>query len=129
MAPGTWKLEMARILIVGDSAFARNSLRLLVENGGHEVVGCAADGDQALKLFKSLQPELVTLEYLMTDKNGDVVLDEIIRHDPNAKVIMISGSGDHTIEQKVLTTGAMIFLEKPQVRRDILNVIDQVMEI
>ena len=124
-----WKLKMAKILIVDDSSFARNTLRMIVENGGHEVVGRAADGVQALELFKSLQPELVTLDYLMADKNGDAVLDEIIQHDPTAKVIMISGSGDHTIAQRVLKTGAKVFLEKPHVRRDILNAINQVMEI
>ncbi len=61
---------MPKILIVDDSAFARNMLRICVEKGGHEVVGLAIDGEQALKLFKSLNPEIVILDYLMPDTDG-----------------------------------------------------------
>lgn len=120
---------MARILIVDDSAFARNSLKRMVEEGGHEVTGLAADGKQALQLFDSLQPELVTLDYMMTGEYGDEVLDKIIRLDPKAKVIMISGMGDITIQERVLKAGAKVFLEKPYESRDILQVINQVMAI
>ena len=102
---------------------------MMAESGGHEVVGCAGNGDQALKLFNSLQPELVILDYLMPDKNGEVVLKELIQHDPSARVIMISGSGDNTIEQRALQNGAKVFVKKPCVPRDLLKVIDQVMEI
>ena len=120
---------MAQILIVDDSAFARNSLRMIVVNGGHEVVGGAGDGEQALELFKSLRPELVTLDYLMPGKSGETVLREILQHDPSAKVIMISGSSDFSMEERVLQAGAKFFVEKPYLQRDILKVIDQVMEI
>ncbi|MCH7507775.1 MAG: response regulator [Proteobacteria bacterium] len=122
-------MKMVKILIVDDSAFARNSISMMVESGGHEVVGRAEDGEQALKLFKSLHPELVMLDYLMPGKNGEVVLKEIIQHDPSARVIMISGSGDKTIEERALQTGAKVFVKKPCVPRDLLKVIDQVMEI
>ena len=120
---------MAKILIVDDSAFARNSLSMMVESGGHEVVGRAGGGEQALKLFNSLHPELVMLDYLMADKSGEAVLKEMIQHDPGVKVIMISGSGDHTIEERALQAGAKVYLAKPIVQRDLLKVIDQVVEI
>ena len=120
---------MAKILIVDDSAFARARLKMLFESGGHEVVGLAEDGEQGLKLFKSLHPELVTLDYLMTGKSGEAVLKEMIQHDPSARVIMVSGSTDNIIENRVLQAGAKAYLEKPNMKRDILKVIDQVMEI
>ena len=120
---------MAKILIVDDSAFARRSISMIVENGGHEVIGRAEDGEQALELYKCLHPELVTLDYLMEGKNGDEVLEEMIRHDPHAKVIMLSGSGDHAIEVTALETGAKVFMEKPNMYLNLLKVIDQVMEV
>jgi len=119
---------MAKILIVDDSALARNILRMHVGNGKHEVVGLAGDGEQALKLFKSLRPELVLLDYLMADKSGIEVLEEMLEHDPGARVIMVSGSGDHTIEEKALQTGVKLFLEKPCTQKNILKAIEQVME-
>jgi len=118
---------MAKILIVDDSAFARNILGRIVEEGGHEVIGRAKDGESAVELFKRLHPELVTLDYLMAGKNGEAILEEIIKHDPNAKVVMISGSGDYTVEQRVREAGAKDFVAKPFMQRDLLKVIDHVM--
>jgi two-component system chemotaxis response regulator CheY len=118
---------MAKILIVDDSAFARNIVGRIVEDGGHEVIGRAKDGESAVKLFKSLHPELVTLDYLMKGKNGETALEEIIEHDPSAKVVMISGSGDYSVEHRVRQSGARDFIGKPFLQKDLLKVIDQVM--
>lgn len=119
---------MAKILIIDDSAFTRNMIGHIVRQGGHEVVGMAGDGTEAIAQFERLRPELVTLDYLMPDKSGEAVLGEIIDLDPSARVIMISGSGDHTVEERALEKGAKHFLEKPDVPRDILRIIEQVME-
>ena len=118
---------MAKVLIVDDSAFARNVLGRIIEQGGHEVIGRAKDGESAVELFKSLHPELVTLDYLMKGKNGETILEEIIEADPAAKVVMISGSGDYTVEERALESGAKEFVSKPFMQRDLLKVIDQVM--
>ena len=120
---------MAKILIVDDSAFARKRLKLLFESGGHEIVGSVGKSEQALALFKKLRPELVTLDYVMDDKTGEVVLKEIIQLNPEAKVIMISGSSDKTLEKRALKAGAKGFIEKFNKQINILEVIDRVMEI
>ena len=119
---------MAKILIVDDSAFARNSLKVIVEQGGHEVIGGAENGKQALCLFNTLQPELVTLDFLMNGENGNEVLEELIQIDPGAKVIMISGMGDPAIPERALKSGAKSFLAKPYDQRVVLQTIDQVLE-
>jgi two-component system chemotaxis response regulator CheY len=120
---------MAKILIVDDSVFTCNLIRKFVEDGGHKVIGVAENGEKALRLYKSLQPEVVTLDYLMPDKNGAEVLKEIIQQDAKARVIMISGSGDQEIGEKVLEFGAMLYVEKSNLQRDILKAIDYVMEV
>ena len=120
---------MAKILIVDDSAFVRARLNDLFERAGHEVVGGAENAEQALALFTSLHPELVTLDHLMPGKTGEAVLKEIIQLDPNARLIMISGSGDSNIEKRVLQAGAKAFVQKIDLKKDILEVINQVMEI
>ena len=118
---------MARVLIVDDSAFARKILGRIIEQGGHEVVWRAGDGDTAVELFKRLRPELVTLDYLMTGKNGAVVLGEIIEADPGARVVMISSSGDYTVEEQARKNGARDYVAKPFMQRDLLKTIDHVM--
>ena len=120
---------MAKILIVDDSAFARNNLKIIVESGGHEVVGLAENSVQALEQFSVLNPELVMLDYLMEGKSGVEALREMILHKPLTKVIMVSGMGDSTIEKEALEVGAKIFIRKPYTQKNILETIDQVMEI
>jgi len=118
---------MTKVLIVDDSPFTRNLLGVIIKMGGHEVAGVAEDGKQALEMFRSLRPELVTLDWLMPSKSGEAVLKKIIMLDPNAKVIMITGWANKSIEGRVLAAGAKAFLEKSNVQKDLLNVIDQVM--
>lgn len=119
---------MARILIVDDSVFARSRLKRSFEGAGHEVVGVAGDGEQAFEMFKSLQPELVTLDYFMSDISGEAVLKEIIQYDPVARVLVISGSDDQSVEERVLQAGAKDFIKKFNTLGNILKAIDRVME-
>jgi two-component system chemotaxis response regulator CheY len=119
---------VSRILIVDDSRFARNRLKLIFERGGHEVVGDADCGDKALELFEKLRPDLVTLDYLMDGKNGEEVLHEIMAFDPDARVIMVSGSGDHNIERQLLEAGAKLFVTKLRSQEYFLNAVDRVMK-
>ena len=120
---------MTKILIVDDSSFARKRLKAIFERAGHEVVGSAEDGEQALTMFDTLDPDVVTLDYLMAGKNGEEVLRDIIRHDPDARVIMVSGSGDHTVEDRALSAGAKLFVGKFNSQRKFLQAIDQVMKV
>lgn len=119
---------MARVLIVDDSAFARNSLKMIVEGGGHEVVGRAENGREALDLFTTLQPEVVTLDYLMSGETGNEVLAELIQIDPSARVIMISGMGDPAIQDEAMQSGAKFFLAKPYDEGDVLRMINQALD-
>ena len=110
-----------------DSAFARNRLKAIFEQAGHDVVGSAANGTQALNLFGSLRPDVVTLDYLMVGESGEEVLRDIIQQDPSARVIMVSGSGDNTIESRVLAAGAKLFISKFNGKEMFIKAVDQVM--
>ena len=118
---------MTKILIVDDSFFARNRFNKIFKRAGHKVVGIAENGKQALKLFISEHPDVVMLDYFMSDKNGEEVLKDIIKIDPEARVIMVSGLGDQTIEERVLAAGAKQFISKSKSKSKLLKVIDQVM--
>ena len=55
---------MAKILIVDDGSFTRNYLKYIVESAGHETVGFAEDGAEAIRLYKVLKPDIVTMDIL-----------------------------------------------------------------
>ncbi len=118
---------MAKILIVDDSPFTRHLLGVIVKMGGHEVIGVAEDGREAFELYKTLRPDIVTLDWMMPSKSGEAVLKKIIQFHPYAKVIMITGWANRSIEQRVLQAGAKVFIEKCNVQKQLLAAIDQVM--
>ena len=120
-------MTLARILVVDDSAFARHRIQQLLEAGGHEVVGTAANGAEALQVYKELSPDLVTLDHVMDDTPGEAVLKRMLDADPEAQVIIISGSNDASLEQRVLSAGAKAFVEKFGTTIDLVNVVDQIL--
>lgn len=110
---------MAKILIVDDSSFMRGSLKYIVENEGHEVVGMASDGAEGLKLYKELKPDLVTLDILMKGMDGIAGLKAIKGEDPKAKVIMITAMGQEEKQEEARKLGASGYIRKPFKQDDI----------
>ena len=83
---------MAKILIVDDAAFMRMMLKDILTKGGYDVVGEAADGNEAVAKYNELKPDLVTLDITMPNKDGLQALKEIRANDPNATCIMCSAT-------------------------------------
>jgi len=79
---------MARVLVVDDAAFMRKMVSDVLVGGGHEVVGEAGDGAEAVARYQELRPEVTTLDITMPEKDGLAALGEIMSLDPTAKVIM-----------------------------------------
>ena len=104
---------MARILVVDDNAFMRLMLKNMLTGAGHEVVGEAENGIEAVEQFKALGPDLVTLDITMPEADGIEALHNIRAADGSARVIMVSALGQ---EQKVIESvkgGAKDFVVKP----------------
>lgn len=104
---------MARVLIVDDAAFMRKMVGDAVAKGGHEVVGEAANGQEAIERFQELSPEVMTLDITMPEKDGLQALREIIAMDPGAKVVMCSALGQESKVLESIKIGAKDFVVKP----------------
>ena len=104
---------MARVLVVDDAAFMRKLLTDALVAGGHEVVGEAGDGNEAVARYQQLQPELTTLDITMPEKDGLSALAEIMAIDPSAKVIMCSALGQEGKVLEAVKLGAKDFVVKP----------------
>ena len=79
---------MARVLVVDDAAFMRKMVSDALAKGGHEVIGQAGNGVEALEQFRELRPDLMTLDITMPEKDGLATLKDLMELDPSAKVIM-----------------------------------------
>ena len=104
---------MARVLVVDDAAFMRKMLGDVLAKGGHEVVGEAANGVEAVARFQELKPDLTTLDITMPEKDGLSALKEIIAIDPGARVIMCSALGQESKVLESIKLGARDFVVKP----------------
>lgn len=104
---------MARILIVDDAAFMRMTLKNIVTQAGHEVVGEAANGLEAIEAYRTAQPELVTMDITMPEMDGIEALKQIKKIDPQAKILMCSAMGQQSMVIEAIQSGAADFIVKP----------------
>ena len=104
---------MARVLVVDDAAFMRKMVSDALAKGGHEVVGEAGNGQEAVDRFQELKPDLMTLDITMPDMDGITALKAILDVDPGARVIMCSALGQERKVLESIKAGARDFVVKP----------------
>ncbi len=104
-----------KVLVVDDSiAIARQLTKLVEGFGGYEVVGHAKNGAEAVKLFKSLEPDVILMDIVMPMMDGIQSLRTLLRLDPEAKVVMISSMGGVGAKvEEALRLGAKNVISKP----------------
>ena len=103
----------ARVLIADDASFMRQMIREIIEPEGHEVVGEATNGIEAVELYGELQPDLVTMDIVMPKRSGIDAVKQILAADANACVVMCSALGQETLVMEALQAGAKDFIVKP----------------
>jgi two-component system chemotaxis response regulator CheY len=104
---------MARVLVVDDAAFMRKVVGDARTGGGHQVIGEASNGAEAIARYRELQPELTTLDITMPEMDGLTALREIIAIDPRARIIMCSALGQESKVMEAIKAGAKDFVVKP----------------
>ena len=102
-----------RVLVADDAAFMRKLVGDVLTDAGHEVVGHAADGAEAVDRYAELRPDLVTLDITMPRINGLAALEGILAFDPDARVLMCSALGQDSKLLEAARLGAKGFLVKP----------------
>lgn len=107
------------VLICDDAIFMRSVLRQVLENLGYEVAGEAASGREAVDMYKELRPDLVTMDMVMPDVGGVEAVEQIIKIDPKARIVMCSAMGQELLVQKAMTAGAIGYVVKPFKPEDI----------
>ena len=120
--------EMARVLVADDASFMRQMIREIVEAEGHEVVGEASDGDEAVEEWKRLQPDVVTMDIVMPRRSGIDAVKGIMDIDSTACVVMCSALGQETLVQEALQAGARDFIVKPFKPDSVIATLNKVLE-
>jgi two-component system, chemotaxis family, chemotaxis protein CheY len=116
---------MARVLVVDDAAFMRKMVSDALTKGGHEVVGEAGNGVEAISQFQALKPDLMTLDITMPEKDGLAALADIMGVDPSAKVVMCSALGQESKVLEAIKLGAKDFVVKPFQPARVIEAVDK----
>ncbi|MGE5418474.1 MAG: response regulator [Accumulibacter sp.] len=119
---------MARVMIVDDAEFMRMIIRDTLIKHGHEVVAEVADGEEAVKKYMEVKPDLVLMDITMPNMSGEEALKKLLVMDPKAKVVMCSSLGQHALMTESMNIGAMGFIVKPFEPDGMLDVIRKIAE-
>lgn len=110
------------VLVVDDTPFMRKVLGDIIASDGHRVVGEAADGMQALEMYKKLRPDVVTMDIVMPKMDGITAMSRILDEDPLAIIIVCSALNQKELIKKSLKIGAWDYIVKPFTRERVLEV-------
>lgn len=102
-----------KVLVVDDAAFMRHMIKGILSGMGCEVVGEAADGQEACTKYRELKPDMVTMDLIMPKMGGLDALREIRNQDPKAKVVVISAIDQRQPLMDALKHGAADYVVKP----------------
>jgi two-component system chemotaxis response regulator CheY len=120
--------EAIRVLLADDEVHIRYLIRNILRGEGYVVVGEANNGEDALAMFRKHKPDLPLMDINIPLKNGDEVLAEIMKEDPDAKVVMLTMVADVETVRRCLELGAANYILKSnpidtvrKLLRDVLN--------
>jgi len=104
---------MARILIADDEAGILETLRLYLVAVGHEVVGSAGSGDEAIDMAGSLEPDLVLMDIMMPGDIDGIGAATRIKREMGIPLIFITGHSDEVYRERAKSAEPSGYLVKP----------------
>ncbi|MCU0706779.1 MAG: response regulator [Pirellula sp.] len=114
-----------KLLIVDDALIIRLRIREIAVECGWEVVGEAANGEQAVEIYRTLKPDLVTMDIVMPTMDGIDALRAIRESDPGARVCMVSAINQREKLSECIQLGAIDFIVKPFDRTRLIHLFEK----
>lgn len=111
------------VLIVDDSRYMRTIIKDALQQNGFQVVGEAANGEQAIDMAFELKPAIITLDNILPDMIGTDVLKVLREEGIQSKVIMISAVGQESVIQEGIALGAKAYIIKPFTTEHLLETV------
>jgi two-component system chemotaxis response regulator CheY len=115
------------VLVCDDAIFMRTMVGDILTQAGFEVVGEAESGLEAVERFRELRPDLVTMDIVMPDMGGIDAVREIVKIDPEARVLMCSAMGQQALVVEAIQAGAKDFVVKPFQPSRVLEAVTRVL--
>ncbi|HRA04297.1 MAG TPA: response regulator, partial [Arachnia sp.] len=111
------------VIVAEDEALIRLDLVELLTEEGYDVVGEAGDGEEAVKLARELEPDLVIMDVKMPKMDG-ISAAEIIAEERIAPVVMLTAFSQRDLVERAREAGAMAYVVKPFGASDVIPAIE-----
>ena len=115
------------VLIVDDIAFVRKTMKQILTSHGYKVVGEAENGIDAIELYESTRPDIVTMDLVMPHMNGVTATRAILKNDPHAKIVILSAMMQENLVTEAIMAGAKDYIEKPFQTDEVMRVLAAVL--
>lgn len=120
--------DLTKVIIVDDQRLMRDGLRLLLElEDGIEVVAEAADGKEGIATFQEHAPDVVLMDIRMPNMTGIEATKEILRIDPQARIIILTTFDDDDLIMQGIQAGALGYMLKDLSGEELAAAIQTVM--
>lgn len=103
----------------------REMVKKALAGAGWEIVGEAANGQQAIDQFRDLRPHAVTLDMMMPEFDGMHALSGIRELDPTATVVVVSAIEQTAVLKEAIEAGASDFIVKPFDKQLLVETLDK----
>lgn len=101
------------LLVIDDSPFASKQIKDTVEDSGYEVIGYARNGEEGIKMYDELHPDIVILDIIMPGIDGIETAKILLEHDPKIAIMMLSSLCDAGTLEEIKEIGLKYLLPKP----------------
>jgi two-component system, chemotaxis family, chemotaxis protein CheY len=119
-------MSKKRFLVVDDSPAVLKRLTLMLESLGHEVVGTAGNGEEAVRKAQELQPDAITMDIQMPVMDGLEATKHILQDYPGKPIIIITAHGQESTVVDAIDAGAKYFICKPIEKDKVADVLNKV---
>ena len=120
---------MIKIVIADDHELFREGLRsLLTKQNRFEIVGEARDGKEAIHLARSVSPEIVIMDIEMPEMGGLEATSEILRHNPDIKILALSRHYEKKYVSEMFAAGAAGYILKDSAVEELIKAVDTVVD-
>jgi DNA-binding NarL/FixJ family response regulator len=104
--------ETVNVVVVDDHVALRRGMELLLRREGYHVVGTADDAEQAEQLILRRRPDVALVDLALPGENGAALTRRLLKHDPELRIILYTGSADEDELLDGLGAGAAGFALK-----------------
>ena len=116
---------MIKILLVDDEIYARDNMARLIQRKGFSV--CVAENaDECLKVLKSEKPDVIFLDIMLPDLDGDHLFPYIKEVNDKTLIYFITGSGTIFTEEHARAMGAQGYMQKPVYVETLFALLDEI---